>query len=458
MSEPGNDAVKYLLGETELPQRWYNLAVDLPERSPRPLHPRTHRPLTLEEMTSLTAPDLLRQDASTEQYIDIPDEVLRVYRLWRPTPLYRARSLERSLGTPARIYYKYEGVSPSGSHKANTAVPQVYYNSLRGIGRLTTETGAGQWGTALAFASAQFGLDCEVWWAGISFDQKPARKQLLETFGATVHRSPSPVTEAGRKVLAEDPGSYGSIGLAVSEAVEVALDDPEAAYTLGSAANHVLLHQTVIGEEALDQFALADDYPDVVISCVGGGSSFGGLAGPFLREKLAAGEGPRFVAVEPTACPALTRGRYAWDHGDREGLTPLMKMYTVGHRFVPEPIHAGGLRYHGMAPLVSSLRQQGLIEAVAKPQRECFAAGLRFARTEGIVPAPEATHAIAACVDEALRCKETGEEQALLMVVTGHGYFDMSAYDSFLSGELADPEMTDDQLAVSLNALPAVAG
>jgi tryptophan synthase beta chain len=450
------DRVKYVLDESELPDRWYNIVADLPERPPRPLHPQTHHPMSAQEMGSLSAQALLRQDGATEPYVDIPDEVLEVYRLYRPSPLYRARRLERALGTPARIYYKYEGVSPTGSHKTNTAVPQVYYNAQEGIRRLTTETGAGQWGTALAFACAQFDVDCEVWWAGASFDQKPYRKIMMETFGATVHRSPSGLTEVGRRALKEDPNSNGSIGLAVSEAVEVALADPATGYALGSTAGHVLLHQTVIGEEALRQFALAEDYPDLLISCVGGGSSLGGLTFPFLREKLTGRRDVAALAVEPNACPALTRGRYAWDYGDMEGLTPLMKMYTVGHAFVPEPIHAGGLRYHGMSPLVSYARHLGLIDAVAKPQSDCFAAGLRFAQAEGIVPAPESTHGIAACLDEAERCRQTGEEKAILLLVTGHAHFDLSAYDSYLRGDMADPELSDEKLQEFLSRLPVV--
>jgi tryptophan synthase beta chain len=451
------DRVKYLLDESDLPTRWYNIVADLPERPPRPLHPQTHQPMSAEEMGSLSAQELLRQDGGTEPFVDIPDEVLEVYRLYRPSPLYRARRLERALGTPARIYYKYEGVSPTGSHKTNTAVPQVYYNAQQGIRRLTTETGAGQWGTALAFACAQFDVDCEVWWAGVSFDQKPYRKMMMETFGATVHRSPSALTEVGRRALKQDPDSLGSIGLAVSEAVEVALSDPATGYALGSTAGHVLLHQTIVGEEALRQFELAEDYPDVLISCVGGGSSLGGLAFPFLREKLAGRRDARVLAVEPNACPALTRGRYAWDYGDMEGLTPLMKMYTVGHAFIPEPIHAGGLRYHGMSPLVSYVRHLGLVDAVAKPQSECFAAGLTFARSEGIVPAPESTHGIAACLDEALRCKETGEEKAILVLVTGHAHFDLAAYDSYLGGTMADPELSEEKLQEFLSRLPTIA-
>jgi tryptophan synthase beta chain len=451
-----DERVKYILDESDIPTRWYNIVADLPERPPRPRHPITHQPMTAQEMSSLSAGELLRQDGSTDRYVDIPDDVRRVYRQWRPSPLYRARALERALGTPARIYYKYEGVSPTGSHKANTAVPQVYYNREQGTRRLTTETGAGQWGTALAFACAQFGVDCEIWWTGISYDQKPYRKMLMDAFGATVHRSPSPITEVGRRALREDPNSLGSIGLAVSEAVEVALSSEDTGYALGSTAGHVLLHQTVIGEEALAQFALAEDYPDVVISCVGGGSSLGGVAFPFLREKLAGRRDTRVIAVEPTACPALTRGRYAWDYGDMEGLTPLMKMYTVGHAFVPEPIHAGGLRYHGVSPLVSYAKHIGLVEAVAKPQNECFAAGFAFARAEGLVAAPEATHALATCVDEAKRCAETGAEQAILVLVTGHAHFDLSAYDAYRAGTLTDTELTDEQLEKFLSHLPMV--
>lgn len=451
-----SELTQFPLDEAAIPERWYNIVADLPERPPRPLHPRTHQPMTASEMGSLSAQELLRQDGSTERYIEIPDQVRNAYRLWRPTPLRRARNLERALGTPARIYYKYEGVSPTGSHKANTAVAQVYYNARQGIQRLTTETGAGQWGTALAFACAQFDVACDVWWTGISYDQKPSRKSMMTAFGATVHRSPSPLTEVGRRVLASDPSSLGSIGLAVSEAVEVATSEPTTGYALGSTAGHVLLHQTVIGEEALAQMALAEDYPDLLVSCVGGGSSLGGLAFPFLREHFAGRRSTRVLAVEPTACPALTRGRYAWDYGDMEGLTPLMKMYTVGHAFVPEPIHAGGLRYHGVSPLVSYLRQLGLVEAEAKPQNECFAAGLLFARTEGVVVAPEATHGVAAAIAEARRCARTGSEEAILVLVTGHGYFDMAAYDSYLDGSLHDPELTSEQLEKFLSRLPEV--
>lgn len=450
------EQVKYTLEESQLPEFWYNITPDLPQPPPRPVHPRTHKPLDADDMTAMTARELLMQDAAVDRFLDIPDDVLRVYRQWRPTPLARARNLERYLGTPARIYFKYEGSSPTGSHKANTAVAQTYYNARSGIRRLTTETGAAQWGTALSYACAQFGLDCEVWWAGASHDQKPYRRTMMEAFGAEVHRSPSTLTESGRKALAENPDSPGSIGLAVSEAVETALADPASGYALGSAVSHVLLHQTIIGEEARRQFALAHDWPDVLISCVGGGSSLGGLTFPFLRAKLAGSSDLRIVAAEPTACPSLTRGRYTWDYGDKDGLTPLMKMHTVGHGFIPNPIHAGGLRYHGVASLVSHVRELGLLEAVAKPQTECFAAGLLFARTEGIIAAPEATHALAVCLDEARRCAETGEEKALCVLVTGHAHFDLSAYQDYLQGDMSDFDLPEDQLETSLAGLPAV--
>jgi tryptophan synthase beta chain len=379
-----------------------------------------------------------------------------VYRLWRPSPLYRAHRLEKALGTPARIYYKYEGVSPAGSHKPNTAVPQAYYNARSSVRRLTTETGAGQWGTALAFACAQFGLECEVWQVGASYDQKPYRRIAMETYGATVHRSPSELTAAGRSIRAGDPRHPGSLGIAISEAVEVAAQDPETRYALGSVLNHVLLHQTVIGEEALLQFAAVGEVPDVLVGCTGGGSNFGGLAFPFLREKLAGRMAPVIRAVEPASCPSLTRGVYTYDFGDTAGMTPLMKMHTLGHDFVPDPIHAGGLRYHGMSPLLSHVYELGLVEAMALPQTECFAAGLQFARTEGIIPAPEPTHAVAACIREALACRESGEQKVILTALCGHGHFDMPAYAAYLAGEMVDEDVTDERLAPSLGALPTV--
>ncbi|HEX7994706.1 MAG TPA: TrpB-like pyridoxal phosphate-dependent enzyme, partial [Streptosporangiaceae bacterium] len=403
-----SNQVKYVLQESEMPQQWYNIIPDLPSPPPPPLHPGTRQPVGPDDLGPLFPMALIMQEVSGDQHIAIPEPVLDVYRLWRPTPLFRARRLEKDLGTPAKIYYKYEGVSPAGSHKPNTAVPQAYYNAAEGVRKLTTETGAGQWGSSLAFACAQFGIDLEVWMVRSSFDQKPYRKLLMETYGATVHPSPSDVTNAGRAILAEHPDSTGSLGIAISEAVEVAGSNEDTRYSLGSVLNHVLMHQTIIGEEAIKQLAQAGDMPDVIIGCTGGGSNFGGLAFPFLREKMAGRMNPTIRAVEPAACPSFTRGTYAYDFGDTAGFTPLLKMHTLGHEFIPDPIHAGGLRYHGMSPLLSHIYELGLIEAEAKAQSECFAAGLRFARTEGIVPAPEPTHAVAATIDEALRCKETG--------------------------------------------------
>jgi tryptophan synthase beta chain len=398
--------------------------------------------------------DLILQEVSTDSHIPIPEPVLDVYSLWRATPLHRAHHLERALGTPARIYYKYEGTSPAGSHKPNTAVPQAYYNSIAGVKKLTTETGAGQWGTALAFACAQFGLDCEVWQVRASYDQKPYRRAMMEVFGASVHPSPSEVTEYGRKVLADDPDSPGSLGIAISEAVEVAAQDPSVRYALGSVLNHVLLHQTVIGEEALLQMQMAGETPDVIVGCTGGGSNFGGLTFPFLREKLAGRLDVTVRAVEPASCPSLTKGVYTYDFGDTAGMTPLVKMHTLGHDFIPDPIHAGGLRYHGMSPLISHIYELGLIEAISKPQKECFAAAVQFARTEGIVPAPEPSHALAAAVEEALRCKETGEEKVILTALCGHGMLDMAAYNAYLAGELVDHEYPAEAVQEALTRLP----
>jgi len=450
------ERTKYILDEDEMPTRWYNLIADLPEPPPPPLHPGTGEPVGPDDLAPLFPQALIAQEVTGDRYVDIPDEVLEVYRLWRPSPLYRARRLEQALGTPARIYYKYEGVSPVGSHKPNTAVPQAYYNAAEGVTKLTTETGAGQWGSALAFACATFGLDCEVWQVRASYDQKPYRKIMMEIFGATVHPSPSDLTQSGRAVLAEHPDSTGSLGIAISEAVEMAAGDPNARYALGSVLNHVLMHQTIIGEEALKQFELAGDTPDVVVGCTGGGSNFGGLTFPFLREKLAGRMDPVIRAVEPAACPSLTRGRYAYDFGDTAGLTPLLKMHTLGHEFIPDPIHAGGLRYHGMSPLMSHVYELGLVEAIAVGQQECFAAGVRFARAEGIIPAPEPTHALAACVQEALRCKETGEEKAILTALCGHAHLDLPAYASYLAGDMVDNELTDADLAESLAGIPSM--
>ncbi|GAA0602699.1 TrpB-like pyridoxal phosphate-dependent enzyme [Kribbella sandramycini] len=451
---------KILLPEDEMPTRWYNVLHDLPTPPPAVLHPGTGQPVGPEDLAPLFPMDLILQEVSQEQYVDIPGEVLDVYRLWRPSPLYRAHRLEKALGTPARIYYKYEGVSPAGSHKPNTAVPQAYYNAKSGVRKLTTETGAGQWGTALAFACAQFGLECEVWQVRASYDQKPYRRAMMGVFGATVHPSPSELTDAGRKILAADASSTGSLGIAISEAVEAAVQSPDVHYALGSVLNHVLLHQTIIGEEALIQLAMVGETPDLLVGCTGGGSNFGGLAFPFLREKWAGRMSPVVRAVEPAACPSLTQGTYAYDFGDTIGMTPLMKMHTLGHDFVPDPIHAGGLRYHGMSPLVSHLYETGEIEAVAKPQSECFAAGLQFARTEGIVPAPEPTHALAAAIEEALLCKESGEAKVILTALCGHGHLDLAAYDAYLSGAMPDRDWADADIqaavAQALTKLPAI--
>jgi tryptophan synthase beta chain len=445
---------KFLLDESQMPTQWYNIVPDLPEPPPPPLHPGTREPVGPDDLAPLFPMALIEQEVSQDRYVPIPEEVQEVYRLWRPSPLVRARRLEKELDTPARIYYKYEGVSPVGSHKPNTAVPQAFYNAAEGVALLTTETGAGQWGSALAFACAQYGIDCEVWQVRASYDQKPYRKIMMETFGATVHPSPSELTESGRAVLASQPDSTGSLGIAISEAVEMAAANPSARYALGSVLNHVLMHQTVIGEEALAQFELAGDSPDVIVGCAGGGSNFGGLVFPFLREKLAGRAAPRIRAVEPAACPSLTRGTYAYDFGDTAGLTPLLKMHTLGHDFIPDPIHAGGLRYHGMSPLLSHIVELGLVDAVAIPQNECFAAGVRFARAEGIIPAPEPTHALAECLREALRCRETGEEKVILTAVCGHAHLDLPAYATYLAGEMVDRGLDDTEITQSLATLP----
>src|SRR6266536_1004919 len=447
---------KVTLDESELPTQWYNLLADLPSPPPPVLHPGTLQPIGPDDLAPLFPMDLIAQEVTSDRHVDIPGAVLDVYRLWRPSPLYRAHRLERALDTPARIYYKYEGVSPAGSHKPNTAVPQAYYNAQAGIRRLTTETGAGQWGTALAFACSQYGLDCEIWQVRASYDQKPYRKIMIETFGGVIHPSPSPLTAAGRAVLEAHPDSTGSLGIAISEAVEVAAQHADTNYSLGSVLNHVLLHQTVIGEEALLQMAKVGETPDLIVGCTGGGSNFAGLMFPFLREKLAGNIAPTIRAVEPASCPSLTKGVYAYDFGDTAGMTPLIKMHTLGHTFIPDPIHAGGLRYHGMSPLISHLYELGLLEAVAKTQRECFAAGVQFARTEGILPAPEPTHAIAAAIDEALACRESGESKVILTALCGHGHLDLPAYDAYLSGAMDDRVLGDAEIADAVAQLPPV--
>jgi tryptophan synthase beta chain len=443
--------VKFVLGEHEIPTHWVNLMPDLPGDPLPPLHPGTKEPAGPDDLAPLFPLALIMQEVSSEPEIEIPEQVREAYKLWRPTPLYRARRLERELDTPAHIYYKYEGGSPPGSHKPNTAVAQAYENAAAGIRKLTTETGAGQWGSALAFACRLFGLECEVWMVGSSYDQKPYRRSMMEVWGATVHRSPSELTEAGRSQL-DHP--TGSLGIAISEAVEVAAQSPDTNYSLGSVLNHVLLHQTVIGQEALAQMAMAGEEPDIVIACVGGGSNFGGLTIPFLRRVLRDGVATRFVAAEPSACPTLTRGVYAYDFGDTVGLTPLMPMYTLGHDFVPPPVHAGGLRYHGDSPLVCGLVKAGLVEPRAYHQNETFEAAVRFARAEGIIPAPEPAHAIRAVIEEADAAREAGEERVILFGLCGHGHFDLSAYDAYLAGKLEDPEFSEADMNAALASLP----
>ena len=448
MSEP----TKYLLGEDAIPTHWVNLLPDLPGEPLPPLSPQTGQPAGPDDLTPIFPMGLIQQEVSGEPEIAIPEPVREAYRLWRPTPLYRARRLEAALGTPAKIFYKYEGVSPAGSHKPNSAVPQAYENAQAGVKRLVTETGAGQWGSSLAFACALFGLECEVYMVGSSYDQKPYRRSMMQTWGATVHRSPSDRTESGR---AQASHPTGSLGIAISEAVEVAASSPDANYALGSVLNHVLLHQTVIGQEAIAQLALAGvEAPDVIVGCVGGGSNFAGLVFPFIRGTLRGENQIRYVAAEPAACPTLTRGVYAYDYGDTVGLTPLMPMYTLGHGFVPPPVHAGGLRYHGDSPMVSGLVKAGVVEARAFRQNETFEAALQFSRTEGIIPAPEAAHAIRGAIDEALAAKEAGEERTILFGLSGHGHFDLAAYDAYLAGTLEDPEFSEEDLQAALAALP----
>ncbi|KAK1311444.1 hypothetical protein QJS10_CPA08g01703 [Acorus calamus] len=439
-----------------IPKQWYNIIPDLPAMPPPPLHPQTLEPLKPDDLSSLFPDELIRQEVSLDRFIDIPDEVIDIYGLWRPTPLIRAKRLEKLLDTPARIYYKYEGTSPAGSHKLNTAVPQAFYNAREGIKKVVTETGAGQWGSSIAFASSLFDLDCEVWQVRASYDQKPYRKLMMQTWGARVHPSPSDLTEAGRSILETDPLSLGSLGIAISEAVEVAAKNSDTKYCLGSVLNHVLLHQTVIGEECIKQMGEIGETPDVIIGCTGGGSNFGGLAFPFIREKLKGKISPVIRAVEPSACPSLTKGVYAYDYGDTAGMTPLMKMHTLGHDFIPDPIHAGGLRYHGMAPLISHIYELGLMEAISMPQIECFQGAIQFARTEGLIPAPEPTHAIAATIREALLCKETGESKVILTAMCGHGHFDLPAYDKYLRGEMIDLLYSDEKVRASMAKIPKV--
>jgi tryptophan synthase beta chain len=452
-----SQTLKYLLDESAIPRDWYNIQADLPEPLAPVLHPGTGEPIGPADLAPLFPMDLIAQEVSTERYIEIPEPVRDIYRRWRPSPLYRARALEKALDTPAKIFYKYEGVSPSGSHKPNTAVAQAFYNKAAGIKRLTTETGAGQWGSSLAFAGALFDLEIEVFMVKVSFGQKPYRKAMMEAFGASCVASPSDHTQAGRAILAEHPDSTGSLGIAISEAVELAASRDDTKYALGSVLNHVLMHQTIIGVEAEQQLQMADCYPDVVVGCTGGGSNFAGIAFPFAGNKFRDGKDVRIVAVEPAACPSLTRGKFAYDFGDTGHLTPLVKMHTLGSTFIPPGMHAGGLRYHGMAPLVSHLAALDVIEPTAYEQLECFEAGVMFGRTEGILPAPEATHAVKGAVEEALRCKREGKSETILFNLCGHGHFDMQAYTDFFAGKLNNQTYDESELAMALAGLPSVA-
>ena len=450
------DTIKYTLTEDQMPNSWYNIQADLPVPMSPVLHPGTGQPITPKDLEPLFPMQLIEQEVSQQRWIEIPDQVQSIYRQWRPTPLYRARRLEKALDTPAKIYYKYEGVSPAGSHKPNTAIPQAYYNKIAGVKRLITETGAGQWGSSLSLAGAFFNLEVVVYMVKVSYHQKPYRRAFMESYGARVIASPSNETEAGRNILKEHPDSNGSLGIAISEAVEVAVQDEQTKYALGSVLNHVLLHQTVIGMEALAQLEMAGDYPDIIVGCTGGGSNFAGIAFPFMSAKLKGDRDIKFVAVEPAACPTLTKGKYTYDFGDTAHLTPLVKMHTLGSSFVPQGFHAGGLRYHGMAPLLSHVVDLGLIEPKAYGQLDCFAAGLSFATAEGILPAPEANHAVKGAIDEALRCKEEGASKTILFNLCGHGHFDMQAYMDYQAGLLRDIEYSSDEIAMALAGLPVI--
>jgi tryptophan synthase beta chain len=451
------ERTKFLLSEKDMPTRWYNIQPDLPVPLPPYLHPGTKQPLGPADLAPLFPMELIKQEVSQERYIDIPEEVQQVYTLWRPTNLYRAHRLEKALDTPAKIFYKYEGTSPPGSHKPNTAVAQAYYNKKEGIKRITTETGAGQWGSSLAFACNLFDIECKVYMVKVSYNQKPYRRIMMQTWGATCVPSPSPDTKAGRDMLAKDPDCPGSLGLAISEAVEDAVMREDTHYSLGSVLNHVLLHQTIIGQEAMKQMEMAGFYPDIIIGCVGGGSNFGGMFLPFVKDKLADHKkNLRIICVEPESCPTLTKGLYAYDYGDVAGMAPIAKMFTLGHTFMPPPVHAGGLRYHGMAPLVCHLHKLGFIEAQAVPQLATFEAGVTFARAEGIISAPETNHAIRVTIDEALKCKQEGKAKVILLAHSGHGHFDMGAYESYLAGKLQDYAYPEDMVKEALKSLPEV--
>jgi len=453
------ERTKFILDEKDMPTRWYNILPDLPEPLAPPLHPGTGKPITPDDLKPLFPMELIKQEASQERYIEIPEEVQEIYRTWRPTVLHRAHRLEKALDTPAKIFYKYEGTSQAGSHKPNTAVAQAYYNKKEGIKRITTETGAGQWGSALAMGCMFFGIELKVYMVKISYEQKPYRRILMETWGAKCVPSPSPDTKAGRAILARDPDCTGSLGMAISEAVEDAASREDTHYSLGSVLNHVLLHQTIIGEETIKQMEMADAYPDIIVGCIGGGSNFAGQFLPWMRDKIS-GKKPnlRIICVEPMAAPTLTKGPYAYDFGDEAGLTPLLKMYTLGHGFVPPPVHAGGLRYHGMAPIICHLYNLGLVEAKAVHQVPTFEAGITFARTDGIITAPEPCHALRVAIDEALKCKESGESKTILIAHSGHGHFDLAAYDEYLSGRMQNYEYSEDKVKEALAELPKIPG
>ncbi len=452
-----SDQLKYLLEESKMPRTWYNIAADLPQPMVPPLHPGTLKPVGPDDLAPLFPMTLIGQEVSQDREIEIPEPVRKIYKQWRPSPLYRARNLEKFLDTPAKIYYKYEGVSPTGSHKPNTAVAQAFYNKEEGTKKITTETGAGQWGSSLAFACSIFGIELDVYMVKVSFEQKPYRKLIMQTYGARCVASPSNETESGKAILAKDPNTSGSLGIAISEAVEMAAKDPNTKYSLGSVLNHVLTHQTIIGNEALIQMEMAGDYPDILVGCTGGGSNFSGLAFPFLGKKFREKKDIRVIACEPKSCPSLTKGKYVYDFGDTGRLTPLVKMHTLGSQFIPPATHSGGLRYHGMAPMVSHLKEIGAIEAQAFGQKECFEAGVNFARAEGIVPAPEATHAVKGAIEAAMECKKNGQSKTILFNLCGHGHFDMKAYGDYFENNLAEDQYDEIGVNKALEELPKIA-
>ena len=452
-----SDRIKYFLEESKMPKTWYNIAADLPKPMEPPLHPGTLKPIGPDDLAPLFPMALIGQEVSQDREIEIPEPVRNIYKQWRPSPLFRARNLEKFLDTPAKIYYKYEGVSPTGSHKPNTAVAQAFFNKEEGTKKITTETGAGQWGSSLAFACQIFGIELDVYMVKVSFEQKPYRKLIMQTYGASCFASPSDRTDSGKAILAKDPNNTGSLGIAISEAVEMAAKDPNTKYSLGSVLNHVLMHQTIVGNEALLQMEMAGDYPDILVGCTGGGSNFSGLVFPFLGKKFREKKNTRVIACEPKSCPSLTKGKYVYDFGDTGRLTPLVKMHTLGSQFIPPATHSGGLRYHGMAPMVSHLKEIGAIEAQAFGQKECFEAGVNFARAEGIVPAPEATHAVKGAITAAMECKKSGESKTILFNLCGHGHFDMKAYGDYFENNLSEDKYDEAGVNKALEELPKIA-